>query len=243
MSFISDVQTSLEHHEFLNPLCSSGTLDVFIVRRAILDALSSQLKNLHGTVVDVGCGYMPYKPLVLASPSRAERYIGIDLHENIYRSPDLEWDGSAIPLKEKSVDCALATEVFEHCPEPELVMRETLRVLKPGGLLFLTVPFLWPLHCVPYDEYRYTPFSLERHLRKAGFEQIKLTALGGWDRSLAQMIGLWTLRRPMSTRKRAIFSRLAVPFVRYLAKHDTLPTEFYEGSMITGISATAIKPA
>ena len=127
-----------EHCEFLTPACSSTTVDIFLVRRAILDALSSQLKNLHGTVVDVGCGYMPYKPLVLASPSRAERYIGIDLHENIYRSPDLEWDGSAIPLKEKSVDCALATEVFEHCPEPELVMRETLRVLKSGGLLFLT---------------------------------------------------------------------------------------------------------
>ena len=243
MSFISDVQTSLEHHEFLNPLCSSGTLDVFIVRRAILDALSAQLPKLCGTVADIGCGYMPYKPLVLAPPSRVERYLGIDLRDNAYQRPDLEWDGHTLPLRDNSADCALATEVFEHCPDPELVMRETLRILKPRGFLFVTMPFLWPLHCVPYDEYRYTPFSLERHLRKAGFEQIKLTALGGWDRSLAQMIGLWTLRRPMSTRKRAIFSRLAVPFVRYLAKHDTLPTEFYEGSMITEISATAIKPA
>jgi SAM-dependent methyltransferase len=232
-----------EHCEFLTPACSSTTVDIFLVRRAILDALSSQLKNLHGTVVDVGCGYMPYKPLVLASPSRAERYIGIDLHENIYRSPDLEWDGSAIPLKEKSVDCALATEVFEHCPEPELVMRETLRVLKPGGLLFLTVPFLWPLHNVPYDEYRYTPFALERHLRNAGFVQITLRALGGWDASLAQMIGLWVRRRPMAARKRAILSRFAVPLVRYLSYYDGRSDEFYENSMITGLSGTAIKPA
>jgi SAM-dependent methyltransferase len=121
-------------------------------------------------------------------------------------------------------------------------MREALRVLRPGGLLFFTVPFLWPLHEVPHDEYRYTPFALERHLRNAGFEQIKLRALGGWDASLAQMIGHWALRRPMSPRKRAILSRLALPIVRFLAGRDQPPREFGESSMITGISGTAIKP-
>ena len=121
-------------------------------------------------------------------------------------------------------------------------MRESLRVLKPGGLLFFTVPFLWPLHDVPHDEYRYTPFALERHLRNSGFVQIKLKALGGWDASLAQMIGLWVVRRPMSSRKRSILSRLALPIVRYLARHDRLPQEFDESLMITGLSGTAIKP-
>jgi SAM-dependent methyltransferase len=231
------------HHEFLNPLCSSATLDIFVVRRAIVDALSEQVPKLYGTVADIGCGYMPYKSLVLDPPSRVERYLGIDLANSAYHRPDLEWDGRTIPLKDNSTDCALATEVFEHCPCPEVVMRETLRVLKPGGLLFLTVPFLWPLHCVPHDEYRYTPFALERHLRNAGFVDIKLRALGGWDASLAQMIGLWVLRRPMSTRKRAVLSRLAVPVLRSLVWRDCPPQAFYENSMITGLSGTAIKPA
>ena len=53
---------------------------------------------------------------------------------------------------------------------------------------------LWPLHDVPYDECRYTPFAIKRHLRNAGFEQFRLKPLGGWDASLAQMIGLWILR-------------------------------------------------
>jgi SAM-dependent methyltransferase len=218
-------------------------LDLFVVRRGILNALSDHLAFLKGTVLDVGCGHKPYKSLVLGYPSQAEKYIGLDVANDTYQEPDIKWDGKLIPLHSASVECALATEVFEHCPDPERIMGEVLRVLKPGGVLFFTVPFLWPLHDVPHDEYRYTPFALERHLENAGFAQVQLKALGGWDASLAQMIGLWTLRRPMSTRKRAIFSRLAVPFVRYLAKHDTLPTEFYEGSMITGISATAIKPA
>ena len=232
-----------KHHEFLNPQCVATTIDTYIARRSILEALRSQLVNFRGTVLDIGCGRMPYKTLVLSAPSHAEKYIGLDLKDNIYGKPDLEWDGSIIPLEDSSIDCAMATEVLEHCSDAEMLMRECLRVLKPGGLMFLTVPFLWPLHDVPHDEYRYTPFALERHLRTAGFERIKATALGGWDRSLAQMIGLWIVRRPMSRFKRAVFSTLAVPFVAYLASHDRIPAKFDESSMITGLSATAVKPA
>jgi SAM-dependent methyltransferase len=229
--------------QFLAPSCTPRNLDLFLVRSAILQALQETTRHFSGTLLDVGCGYMPYKSLVLAPLSRATRYLGLDLERSTYEAkPDLCWDGDRIPLAENVVDCALATEVFEHCPSPELIMGETLRVLKPGGLLFFTVPFLWPLHDVPRDEYRYTPFALERHLRNSGFTQIKLKALGGWDASLAQTIGLWVIRRPMSSRKRAILSRLALPIIRYLARHDRLPGEFREGLMITGLSGTAIKP-
>lgn len=232
----------VNHRDFLTPRCSPETLDLFITRRAILEALRNHLSYFRGTVLDIGCGYMPYKPLVLTPPSRAEKYIGLDLKDNAYQKPDLEWDGRTIPLEDESVDCALATEVLEHCPDPDTLMRQALRVLKPGGLLFLTVPFLWPLHDVPYDEYRYTPFALERHLRNAGFGQIMLSALGCWDASLALMIGLWVRRRPMSKHKRAILSKLALPVVRYLAERDRPSHAFTESSMITGVAGTATKP-
>jgi SAM-dependent methyltransferase len=191
------------HDEFLNPQYAPDTLDLAGVRRSILMALTRELPRFHGTLLDVGAGYAPYRPLVLAPPSRVTRYIALDLKDNIYQPPDLKWDGSRIPLQTGAVDCALATEVFEHVPEPENLMRECLRVLKPGGLLFFTVPFLWPLHTVPYDEYRYTPFALGRHLQAAGFCEVRVSALGGWDASLAQMVGLWVRRRPMSDRRAA----------------------------------------
>jgi SAM-dependent methyltransferase len=240
---MSALQPKSEYHEFLNPLSLPTTLDIFVARRGILEALRLELQKFNGTVLDVGCGYMPYKSLILAPPSRAESYIGLDLKDNIYQRPDVEWDGHNMPFKNNSVDCALATEVFEHCPDPEIVMCEILRVLKPGGFLFFTVPFLWPLHCVPHDEYRYTPFALKRHLQNSGFEQITLNPLGGWDASLAQMLGLWALRRPMSSRKRAILSRLALPVIRFLVRRDCPPKEFNESCMITGLSGTATKPA
>ena len=230
-----------DHHEFLNPLCLPQTLDYCVHRRAILQALRTELPRFFGTVLDIGCGRMPYKSLVLAPPSRATKYIGLDLNNNIYQKPDLEWDGKTIPFTDDFIDCVMATEVFEHCPQPQAVMSEIHRVLKPNGFLFFTVPFLWPLHDVPHDEYRCTPFALRRLLLSAGFEKIALQALGGWDASLAQMIGLWARRRPLSPAKRKLLSAVATPVVRFLIRHDHLPTNFHESCMITGISGTAVK--
>jgi SAM-dependent methyltransferase len=248
-----------------NPKCSPSTLDIFHIRQSIISALSQQLDNFSGTLLDVGCGYMPYKPLLLSPATKVDKYLGLDLENNaIYENyPDLVWNGQKIPLPDCVVDCAIATEVFEHCPDPELIMKEIYRVLKPGGLIFFTVPFLWPLHTVPYDEYRYTPFALERHLNNARFEQIKLSALGGWDASLAQMIGLWAQRRflaPINFSQKTLLEKviyklnkallkpqqmviscLVLPIVWLLVQLDKPPTEFYESCMITGLSGTALK--
>lgn len=156
------------HHEFLNPLCSVPSLDNFGLRKAILESVRDHLASFTGTLLDIGCGSMPYKTLLLAPPSRVQNYIGLDFRGSIPK-PNLEWDGQTIPLPDDAVDHCLATEVLEHVPDPERLLREAWRVLKPEGRILLTVPFLWPLHCIPNDHYRYTPFSLERHLRGAGF--------------------------------------------------------------------------
>src|ERR1700689_3627723 len=124
------------HDAFLNPLRSPQTLDTFWPRRAILNALTEQLGSFHGTILDIGCGQMPYKRILLNRGSGVEKYIGMDLRQDLRNGryakaglPDLEWDGNTIPLERDSVDCAMATEFFEQCPDSEKVMREALRVL------------------------------------------------------------------------------------------------------------------
>jgi SAM-dependent methyltransferase len=231
-----------KHDEFLNPI-SFQRLDFRLSRTAILNALTEQLPKLHGTLLDVGCGEMPYKRILLAPPSRVTKYIGLDLREGHYArfGPfDLEWDGKSIPLPDGSIDCAIATEVFEQCPHPETVMTELARVLKPRSLFFFTVPFLWPIHAPPHDQYRFTPYAIERQLKSSGFVDISLQVFGGWDASLAQMLALWVRRRPMRTRYRVVATAVALPIVRLLTKMDSPPTAPWQ-AMITGMSGTAVR--
>jgi len=169
----------------------------------------------------------------------------MDLPDNLYQAPELEWNGQRIPLHDASVDSALLTEVLEHCPDPEGVLREIARVLKPGGFVFLTVPFIWPIHTVPYDEFRYTPFALRRLLTQAGFQNPIIEATGGRHAVLALTLGLWVRRRPLTSRvhvvTRAVLSSLMLPVIWLLLKMDTCPQEFEESTMIVGLSAKAFK--
>jgi len=72
--------------------------------------------------------------------------------------------GVTIPVDNASIDCVIATEILEHCSFPDIIIKEICRVLKPQGKLVFTTPFLWPLHEIPDDAFRYTPFTPERLL-------------------------------------------------------------------------------
>ena len=226
-------------------------MDLYLVRSSIIQALKEFLPQCKGVFLDIGCGEMPYKPLIQQSGG-ITKYIGMDIENPKYQinvKPDIFWNGTHIPLADNYIDCAMATELFEHLPDINAVLKEIIRILKPGGTLFFTVPFIWPLHDMPQDEYRYTPFSIRRHLEHTGFQIDQLQALGGWDASLAQMIGLWVKRRPMSDENRREFMTNLFPFyqelIKFEAQHKPPAYEDMsrESSMITGLKGIVQKPA
>lgn len=226
-------------NDFINIQLEKSNLDIYYIRTSIFNALKKALPLFQGAILDIGCGKMPYKEYILNN-SKAETYTGLDIETaRVYDTtiqPDVTWNGVTMPFANEQFDCAFGTEVLEHCPEPEVVLKEVYRVLKPGGVLFFTVPFLWNLHETPYDEYRYTPFALERHLKNAGFKDIQLKATGGWHAAMAQMLGLWVRRSPISVKKRKYLAILLMPAIKYLIKIDKPETiNFKEGQMITGI--------
>ena len=232
------------YDNFINIPFTSDNLDRYLMRSFIFNVVKNTLPSLKGTLLDVGCGKMPYKKYILEN-SEVNTYIGLDIetameYDTIIK-PDYTWDGKEMPFKDESYDTLLATEVLEHCPMPELVLKEMYRVLKKDGYILLTVPFLWPLHETPHDEYRYTPFALRRLLEDVGFRNIEVKSSGGWHASMAQMLGLWVKRSGISCQKQKILSKILKPIIKFLIKKDTVPTNFYEGLMIPNLFATATK--
>ena len=225
--------------DFVNIKLNDKNLDIYHARNSIFKAIEDAIPNFKGNLLDVGCGKMPYKNYILEN-SEINNYVGLDIETALeydkYVKPDLLWDGKKMPIKDNSYNTIIATEVLEHCFEPEILLKEIYRVLKPGGLLFFTVPFVWNFHETPYDAYRYTPFALERHLLNSGFKDIKIKATGGWHAAMAQMLGLWIKRSPMSSKKRRVFSKIGIVLIKYLLKKETTSTvSLSEGQMITGL--------
>lgn len=228
--------------DFLQPSCSEQFMDLYVVRSSILRALLEVKPRLHGTLLDVGCGIMPYRELMLSAPTAISRYIGLDIENPNYSAkPDLKWDGTRIPLDEGTVDCALCTEVLEHCPNPTVVLTEIRRVLRPGGLLFFTVPFVWPLHDLPNDFFRYTPVALKALITESGFADVEVKGLAGWNATLAQMIGLWIRRAPMAEAQRHTLSSQLFPFFKQLVESDMPHDPFSANAMSPGWCGTAVR--
>ena len=217
----------------------------YTAKTAILQSVKAEIPGFYGTVLDIGCGVMPYRELI-TDVEAVDRYLGMDLAgSELYGDiePDIVWDGRRIPLPDSDVDCVMATEFLEHHSEPRAILTEIRRVMRDGGKFFATVPFVWNLHEIPFDEYRYTPYSMRRLLEEAGFKDIQIKALGGWNMSLAQMIGLWTTFSKMNPVVRKFVSLALFPAFWFLVKTDVKPVEFdgRENSMFTGLSITGTR--
>ena len=232
-------------NDFIDLNLTTYNLDNYHIRSAIFISMTKQLPHFHGKLLDVGCGKMPYREYILQNSS-VNDYIGLDLYQAIQYDdevqPDCRWDGIEMPFENESFQTVIATEVLEHCPDPLITLKECFRVLQKGGTFFFTVPFLWNLHEIPHDEYRYTPYAIERLLKEAGFVGIKIRPHGGWHASLAQMLGLWARRAPMGSVKRNIISTFCKPLIRYLLRKDQkINWSISNPIMITGLHGVGKK--
>lgn len=124
-------------------------------------------------VLDVGCGHKPYRECF-----GDVCYLGMDFTTDD-SSPDFLGNACMIPICTGAVDIVLCTQVIEHVPEPEEMLREFHRVLRPGGSLILTGPMYWPLHEEPYDFYRFTKYGFMHLLKKSGFGRWEILEDGG----------------------------------------------------------------
>ncbi len=78
-----------------------------------------------------------------------------------YDTTDVLGVGEKLPFKDEVFDCVLSLSVLEHVKDPFLCAREIARVLKPGGTLICSVPFLQPYHGYPNHYYNMTAQGLK----------------------------------------------------------------------------------
>ena len=93
--------------------------------------------------------------------------------------PDIVGSVFSIPIRSESLDGVLCNEVLEHVNEPSDALKDIHRVLKPGGLLYITVPQCWGLHYEPNDYFRFTKYGIDYLLKKNGFKVEAMEQMGG----------------------------------------------------------------
>lgn len=86
----------------------------------------------------------------------------------------------SIPVADDCYDFILCTEVLEHVPSPSAVLKELYRVLRPSGILFITVPQGYGIHGEPFNFFYFTRFGLELVLKEAGFHVTEIRERGGY---------------------------------------------------------------
>lgn len=86
-----------------------------------------------------------------------------------YPSTDVRGVGEVLPFKDNSFDAIISIAVLEHVKDPFKCASEMARVLKPGGEIVCSVPFLQPYHGYPHHYYNMTRNGI-RNLFEAHLE-------------------------------------------------------------------------
>ncbi len=212
-------------------------------RRSILAFVAEVADRLApgARVADVGAGDAPYRELF-----DHVDYVTIDWEHSEHagaQGSDLIAAAESIPTPDASFDCLLLTQLLEHVPSPDDVLREMHRILRPGGTINLTAPLTWELHELPHDYFRFTGRGLEVLLDRAGFEAIDVRPRNDCFTTVAQLLQnlRWTMGEAPDglDRQRAaareVLSELAV-LLAELAPLDAA----YE--LPLGYAATATRP-
>lgn len=79
-------------------------------------------------------------------------------------------DVQELDFQDDSFNAIVCWSVLEHVPDPARAIREMYRVLRPGGLIWVQLPFLFPYHADPHDYWRTTPGGLRIWMN--AFEEI-----------------------------------------------------------------------
>ena len=142
------------------------------LRRLVSEETKAHLRAGQ-SLVDMGCGDMPYRQIIEES---GVRYQGADLGDQA----DLNIDAAGkVNLPSQTADAVLSVQVLEHVLDLNAYCDEIRRLLRPGGTLFLSTHGTWLYHPHPEDHRRWMRTGLAADLESRGFKIEQMEALIG----------------------------------------------------------------
>lgn len=150
-------------------------------------ALRPLLEPMQGDVLDVGCGYKPYRGWIPGARS----YYGVD----VFPGPEVDGliePGQPWPVADESYDVVLCTQVLEHVGELDHTVDEVRRALRPGADAVFTVPFIFGEHNSPHDYRRLSRHGVRRLLEDHALEVVAIHPHGAIGSTLGSIALGWT---------------------------------------------------
>ena len=137
--------------------------------------ISKHVKNIGGVIIDLGGGKSPsYERFWDIKP---EKFIRVDINEKT--KPDVVANlNKPLPFPDNFADAIFLFNVIYILERPEQVLKEIYQILKPGGKLFLTSPFIFNEAKEPNDYWRFTGEALEKLLKESGFNNFFIESVG-----------------------------------------------------------------
>ena len=140
--------------------------DSSVVRGELSKVLTELAGDAYG--LNVGCGHTRLHP----------RIVNIDLTRT--SAVDCLADASALPFPRACFQVVVSQETVEHLPDPFAAVRQMTYVLRPGGALYLQMPFVIGYHPGPEDYWRFTGAGMQRLIEQAGLRVERVVpAVGG----------------------------------------------------------------
>lgn len=135
-------------------------------RQANWRFLEEQLRSLpaEALILDVGAGRGDFADLLVGHSC-------IEL--DVYPYPEVDIVCDLIqqnPFRASSFNAILLMNVLEHIYDTYGMLEALSKLLKPGGILVVAIPFMVKMHQVPIDYVRYTHYALQRLGQEHGMD-------------------------------------------------------------------------
>lgn len=117
-----------------------------------------------------------------------------------YESTDVLGICEELPFRDGSFDAVLSFSVLEHVRQPHRAASELTRVLKPGGMLYASVPFLQPFHGYPNHYFNMTASGLGSLFPALDIERLDVPQYGAPIHAVAWILNVWLGALPPAAR-------------------------------------------